>query len=82
MITACLYVCAVFAGESLFIPRHTWHYVISLDWEYAKLLRGTGVVGDLGGDSSEGSTTDSSGNETQCSFSVSFWWGPSIELEH
>ena len=82
-------------GEVLFIPRHTWHYIIALDWDKAEYLRHSDINtrrtestppadpqgGKTGNSISNISGSPGSPKSEQFSFSVSFWWGPSIELE-
>ena len=84
-------------GDIVYIPRHTWHYIVALDWDYAEKVLNSGTMSLYGATEEPGhaaavaADTDDTNHrahpctqqqEQQYSFSVSFWWGPSIELDH
>jgi hypothetical protein len=68
-------------GDMLFIPRHSWHYIVALDWCQAETLLKTGCFGTRSVSVSSLAPAGSK-SDPHFSFSVSFWWGPSIELHH
>ncbi len=70
-------------GETLFIPRWTWHLVMSVDRESAARWRLSQSVNGLckGNESKETLLTPSvakGGGEVDYSISVSCWWGRRI----
>ena len=61
--------CVLSPGDMLFLPRHWWHFVQSLDTATA-LAVGTGTT-----------ALDGAQQTVQFSFSVNFWWGDSIPAQ-
>lgn len=63
-------------GECLYIPRHMWHYVMSVDREFALKWRENryGTSANAPRD-----VNANSNPPVDFSFSVSFWWGKRIE---
>jgi hypothetical protein len=73
------YECLLQPGDMLFIPRHTWHFVMAVDREEAAaFLQQQPLQQPL--DSQE-EPEEESGAAVQFSFSANFWWGKRIEKD-